>query len=600
MVWTTTPDGSRVWVEIHEDSTPAAPVPPRDDVASNWVTDTTRPGSMTEREWEATLSAEAAAAAAIAARDTALGYRTDFSNIQADITVRHGDIQDRHAAIVAVGVGTAADAAQTASDRVATAADRVATGQDRAAIAGAQAATAADRIATGQDRTATGQDKAATAADRVQTGQDRTTATGAATTATGARDAALGYRDTTKGYRDETLTARDVTTGARDATIAARDLTLGYRDTAKGYRDEALTFRNEAATFVPANFYDKATVDTKLATKADKDGGNVLTGAQTFRSSPGGPGNIYIERPAGQTAYVTFRSDLKSRWQFGVDSSSESGNNAGSKFAIKRFDDAGSVIDSPLVVDRKSGIATLAYRPLFGTAIPWDDANFDPATKANLVGKNTFSGDASPIKVQNVPGEGFVTLNTGSTTGHPGYVAFNKSDGTRVGYIGWGDPAGAVLELQGEAGYGWRFNQPVQNKSQPWVQACRGVGWENPPAGTTWGIVGQIPYNQGGWYTGGIIGASGYALHVPKTGRYLITMSIYAGASSNGRMNLRCSDGRTLCFIQTGARTGDQTMTVQTIKDLAAGQYIYYVFDVAAVYFYSGQDHSDVNLYYLG
>ena len=95
------------------------------------------------------------------------------------------------------------------------------------------------------------------------------------------------------------------------------------------------------------------------------------------------------------------------RWAALVDNSTESGANAGSKFKITRFDDAGSPIDDPLVIDRADGIATLAKglattvgskAGLFGAVPatqPGNSGNSSPASAGSggaVLTDTTFTG----------------------------------------------------------------------------------------------------------------------------------------------------------------------------------------------------------------
>ncbi|MEK7613249.1 MAG: helix-turn-helix domain-containing protein, partial [Patescibacteria group bacterium] len=77
------------------------------------------------------------------------------------------------------------------------------------------------------------------------------------------------------------------------------------------------------------------------------DGGNALT-------------RIIFDADAGNPRIFSFRTDNKPRWAFRVDGT-ESGGNTGSDFAIRNYDDAGTLIDTPLFITRSTsnvGIGT--------------------------------------------------------------------------------------------------------------------------------------------------------------------------------------------------------------------------------------------------
>jgi hypothetical protein len=49
-----------------------------------------------------------------------------------------------------------------------------------------------------------------------------------------------------------------------------------------------------------------------------------------------------------------------------VDASAETGSDAGANFSIARFHDAGGIIDSPLAINRASGVVTLGSTTIQG------------------------------------------------------------------------------------------------------------------------------------------------------------------------------------------------------------------------------------------
>ena len=67
-----------------------------------------------------------------------------------------------------------------------------------------------------------------------------------------------------------------------------------------------------------------------------------------------GTGNstVYIGRPAGADGRVIFRTGNSARWTFGVESTAESGSNAGSNLIINAYSDTGVFIDSPMSIER--------------------------------------------------------------------------------------------------------------------------------------------------------------------------------------------------------------------------------------------------------
>ncbi len=135
------------------------------------------------------------------------------------------------------------------------------------------------------------------------------------------------------------------------------------------------------------------------------------TGASTL-SSVAGNAVHNLTAPVGNLRGINMFTDVagvaKSRWFVSSDASAESGSNAGSNFVISRYDDTGTFIDNPIIIDRKTGILTAgqvaAVSRFFdsfadvqtgtatasGTAITWVSGQVFDTT---MVGLNfTFNG----------------------------------------------------------------------------------------------------------------------------------------------------------------------------------------------------------------
>src|SRR5574340_746128 len=81
-------------------------------------------------------------------------------------------------------------------------------------------------------------------------------------------------------------------------------------------------------------------------------------------------------------------------WRFGGTSDAETGGNAGTNWVLTSFNDAGAYLNTPVSVNRATGVATFSARPVFGAATPWDSANFTPGNYALLSGA-AFTGAVS-------------------------------------------------------------------------------------------------------------------------------------------------------------------------------------------------------------
>ncbi len=80
--------------------------------------------------------------------------------------------------------------------------------------------------------------------------------------------------------------------------------------------------------------------------------GDVMSGALTVPAAN-------INGAAGVARPLFFQTAASDRWVAKADGTAESGANAGSNFAITRYNDAGAPIDTPLSINRKTGLVTL-------------------------------------------------------------------------------------------------------------------------------------------------------------------------------------------------------------------------------------------------
>ena len=109
------------------------------------------------------------------------------------------------------------------------------------------------------------------------------------------------------------------------------------------------------AVFVDIDADLKAVADSKAGLSTS----NTFTAASNTFGNGVGPSVLNINGAAGQGRTVSFQSAASSRWSLSTNAVAESGSNAGSNFGITRHDDAGSAIDSPIAINRATGITTL-------------------------------------------------------------------------------------------------------------------------------------------------------------------------------------------------------------------------------------------------
>ena len=92
----------------------------------------------------------------------------------------------------------------------------------------------------------------------------------------------------------------------------------------------------------------------------DKTGTLTASGALVSTSYASVVGTVQVNGAAGNFRYTHFDTSGSDRFEVGVDNSAESGSNAGTNFYIARKSDAGAAIDSPLTINRATGIVALS------------------------------------------------------------------------------------------------------------------------------------------------------------------------------------------------------------------------------------------------
>jgi hypothetical protein len=125
-----------------------------------------------------------------------------------------------------------------------------------------------------------------------------------------------------------------------------------------------------AANAVRKDYVDAA--DTALGTAKVNKAGDVMSGILDITMSF--PSIRLNKSASGESSLITGRLGTAPRWQMALgDLTAEGGSNSGSDFYIRRFDDSGTLIDSPLTINRATGkISTTGAGLKFGTYIVAD------------------------------------------------------------------------------------------------------------------------------------------------------------------------------------------------------------------------------------
>ena len=125
---------------------------------------------------------------------------------------------------------------------------------------------------------------------------------------------------------------------------------------------------NVGSDFVVSSFADNSGVLSTPLTITRSTGAIALAGDLTISkatatfniTSTSGDAYSRISRLAGNGGYYEVHTGGVRRWVMGANTSAESGSNLGSNFAIYAYDDAGSLLSTPLSISRYNGATTLS------------------------------------------------------------------------------------------------------------------------------------------------------------------------------------------------------------------------------------------------
>lgn len=174
---------------------------------------------------------------------------------------------------------------------------------------------------------------------------------------------------------------------------------------------------------------DLGTLDTVIKAISDvanaalPKAGGTMTGPLTLQS-----GQYIALNNTAAGSYHPIRGQVGGlqRWEVNLgDNSAESGSNAGSNFAIFRYNDAGGSLGSPLSISRATGLVTLGN-------------SLSVAADANIGGSAVVAGNLSTnngVATFATPGGGQLRLN--DTSGATAYLRAGASFLSAGDGIGW-------------------------------------------------------------------------------------------------------------------------------------------------------------------
>lgn len=316
----------------------------------------------------------------------------------------------------AATVEAAKIAAQTAAT---TAASHAATAEEQADLAEAARVAVLGHVATAQAAATAAQGHAANAA---------TTLANTVTLTNGLANAvALNVQNTNNianAVTAQTALANTVTTASAAAATSANSALI-QANASNAARIAAEAARDAAESIVTGDLT-----------------ANVITTALTYtpanRAGDAFSGPVAINGAAGTNRPLRFTTGGTYRWNIIADNEPEIGTDAGSNFAIGRFNDAGTFVDTPFSINRQSGEVILTKLP------------YVAGKKLGYLGvpQNIQNGNAiiGPSDV------GFHLYHSSATTGHTYTVSSNSGFNRGDAIVIINAPFSAPLTITGASG----------------------------------------------------------------------------------------------------------------------------------------------------
>lgn len=193
-----------------------------------------------------------------------------------------------------------------------------------------------------------------------------------------AMDTTLRYVADQANTKSQLLLATNATTV--EGTLKVKTDNVEYLDVEDGSGNNRFTISRPAlGQKVTLDFASNPVGSTTLvgAIRTYRDGVN-LSDAMSFiedgsvgigTSAPVGILHLYksagntrlaIDGDAGFNRLISYRTGALQRWGLYVNNTAESGSNAGSDFNIRRYNDAGTILGTPVAINRATGLTTIS------------------------------------------------------------------------------------------------------------------------------------------------------------------------------------------------------------------------------------------------
>jgi hypothetical protein len=133
---------------------------------------------------------------------------------------------------------------------------------------------------------------------------------------------------------------------------------------------------------------------------------------------------------SGQNAFLAYRTNGLARWNVYKSAAAESGSNAGSDYVIGRYDDAGTLINVPLVITRSTGNSVFAGSVTGLSFIP--SSATVPTNGLYLPAANSVGLATNSIERLRIDSNGSLTMNAPAASGPFQHYITNTSTATNA------------------------------------------------------------------------------------------------------------------------------------------------------------------------
>lgn len=134
--------------------------------------------------------------------------------------------------------------------------------------------------------------------------------------------------------------------------------------------------------------------------------------------------------------------------------------------------------------------------------------------------------------------------------------------------------------------------------NQPLCVATIGTGWLTFNVNTSYGLCnGTLDTNIGGFYVGGAMPGGYNVVHVPVSGMYEVTSTIYkASTTNNARLVVQRNNTQDVLFTHMPSTASEASFNTVGYIYMNAGDYLNYAAVINSMYLYHAAQHTQITI----